>query len=168
MNFKSNHIFALWVENLAEHPFRIPKVNEKNLNSIGLFKINFIFQSLMILGISALPSGVAPAEAIKESERQNPEPPMAPAVAIKAETDEKLPEEDEEREDESLIYDADEDEDLDLTDEMDREDDDDENDEEPPMDEVNEDEEEEDEEPVEKYEKEANVQMEEVAADVRD
>merc|ERR1712038_518152 len=120
--------------------------------------------SLMILGISALPSGVAPAEAIKESERQNPEPPMPPAVAIKAETDEKLPEEDEEREDESLIYD----EDLDLTDEMDREDDDDENDEEPPMDEVNEDEEEEDEEPVEKYEKEANVQMEEVAADVRD
>merc|ERR1712001_619438 len=112
--------------------------------------------SLMILGISALPSGVAPAEAIKESERQNPEPPMPPAVAIKAETDEKLPEEDE---------------DLDLTDEMDREDDDDENDEEPPMDEVNEDEEEEDEEPVEKYEKEANVQMEEVAkppADVRD
>merc|ERR1711899_583917 len=111
--------------------------------------------SLMILGISALPSGVAPAEAIKESERQNPEPPMPPAVAIKAETDEKLPEEDEEREDESLIYDAD----------------DDENDEEPPMDEVNEDEEEEDEEPVEKYEKEANVQMEEVAkppADVRD
>merc|ERR1739848_823905 len=105
--------------------------------------------SLMILGISALPSGVAPAEAIKESERQNPEPPMPPAVAIKAETDEKLPEEDEEREDESLIYDADEDEDLGLTDEMDRE-------------------EEEDEEPVEKYEKEANVQMEEVAADVRD
>merc|ERR1712218_581256 len=101
-------------------------------------------------GISALPSGVAPAEAIKESERQNPEPPMPPAVAIKAETDEKLPEEDEEREDESLIYDADEDEDLDLTDEMDREEDD---------------------EPVEKYEKEANVQMEEVAkppADVRD
>merc|ERR1711988_2088523 len=90
--------------------------------------------SLMILGISALPSGVAPAEAIKESERQNPEPPMPPAVAIKAETDEKLPEEDEEREDESPIY------------------------------EVNEDEEEEDEEPVEKYEKEANVQMEEVAA----
>merc|ERR1739847_148520 len=109
--------------------------------------------SLMILGISALPSGVAPAEAIKESERQNPEPPMPPVAAIKAETDEKLPEEDEEREDESLIYDADEDEDLDLTDEMDRED---------------EDEEEEDEEPVEKYEKEANVQMEEVAADVRD
>merc|ERR1739848_171131 len=108
--------------------------------------------SLMILGISALPSGVAPAEAIKESERQNPEPPMPPVAAIKAETDEKLPEEDEEREDESLIYDAD----------------DDENDEEPPMDEVNEDEEEEDEEPVEKYEKEANVQMEEVAADVRD
>merc|ERR1739848_578376 len=92
--------------------------------------------SLMILGISALPSGVAPAEAIKESERQNPEPPMPPVAAIKAETDEKLPEEDEEREDESLIYDADEDEDLDLTDEMDREDD--------------------DEEPVEKYEKEAN------------
>merc|ERR1711936_798904 len=98
--------------------------------------------SLMILGISALPSGVAPAEAIKEWERQNPEPPMPPAVGIKAETDEKLPE-----------------------------DDDDENDEEPPMDEVNEDEEEEDEEPVEKYEKEANVQMDEVAkppADVRD
>merc|ERR1711936_870863 len=116
--------------------------------------------SLMILGISALPSGVAPAEAIKEWERQNPEPPMPPAVGIKAETDEKLPEEDEEREDESLIYDADEDEDLDLTDEMDREDDDDENDEEPPMDEVNEDD-----------EKEANVQMDEVAkppADVRD
>merc|ERR1739847_195107 len=110
--------------------------------------------SLMILGISALPSGVAPAEAIKESERQNPEPPMPPVAAIKAETDEKLPEEDEEREDESLIYDADEDEDLDLTDEMDREDDEDEKDE--------------DEEPVEKYEKEANVQMEEVAADVRD
>merc|ERR1739848_358057 len=119
--------------------------------------------SLMILGISALPSGVAPAEAIKESERQNPEPPMPPVVAIKAEADEKLP-----GEDEALTYDADEDEDLDLTDEMDREDDDDENDEEPPMDEVNEDEEEEDEEPVEKYEKEANVQMEEVAADVRD
>merc|ERR1711910_236885 len=88
--------------------------------------------SLMILGISALPRGVAPAEAIKEWERQNPEPPMPPAVGIKAETDEKLPEEDEEREDESLIYDADDDE--------------------PPMDEVNEDEEEEDEEPVEKYE----------------